>query len=144
MPTGWKTSTNCTGTSARKMQPKKQSSKKYGRSFGAKTTARAIRPCICLPFSLHFRYNNQPSTAAERSTISQFGRNCLSLYHIKSRKVMKDSEVDRFVKEMEAFGRELAKSKEKSLDFLVRAGIVTKKGKLTKPYKHLCIPQERG
>lgn len=57
---------------------------------------------------------------------------------------MTDKEVDRKIKEMEAFGRELAKSKEKSLDFLVGAGILTKKGKLTKPYKHLCIPQGQG
>lgn len=57
---------------------------------------------------------------------------------------MKDSEVDRLVKKMEAQRLELAKSKEKALNFLVGAGILSKNGKLTKPYKHLCIPQERG
>ncbi len=57
---------------------------------------------------------------------------------------MSDGEVDRLIKEMEVFGKELAKSKEKSLDFLVGAGILTKKGNLTKPYKHLCIPQKQG
>lgn len=44
---------------------------------------------------------------------------------------------------MEAQRLELAKSKEKALNFL-GAGILSKNGKLTKPYKHLCIPQERG
>lgn len=56
---------------------------------------------------------------------------------------MKDSEVDKLVKKMEAQRLELAKSKEKALNFLVGAGILSKNGKLTKPYKHLCIPQER-
>ncbi|SEK41747.1 hypothetical protein [Parapedobacter koreensis] len=57
---------------------------------------------------------------------------------------MTDKEVDRLIKEMKAYTKELFKDKEKSKDFLVRAGIFTKKGNLTKPYKHLCIPQEQG
>ena len=57
---------------------------------------------------------------------------------------MKDSEVDKFVQKMEAQRVELSKSKEKALAFLVGAGILSKHGKLTKPYRHLCIPRERG
>ena len=57
---------------------------------------------------------------------------------------MKDSEVDKLVRKMEAQRLELTKSKEKALNFLVGAGILSKDGKLTKPYKHLCIPQEQG
>jgi len=57
---------------------------------------------------------------------------------------MTDKEVDRLIKEMRAYTKELFKDKEKSKDFLVRAGIITKNGNLTKPYKHLCIPQEQG
>lgn len=34
--------------------------------------------------------------------------------------------------------------REASRQFLVDAGIFTKKGNLRKPYKNLCIPQGRG
>lgn len=37
--------------------------------------------------------------------------------------------------EMKAYAKRIASSRADSLDFLVRAGIATKKGELTKPYR---------
>lgn len=39
------------------------------------------------------------------------------------------------IKAMRAFTKELCKSKKKALSFLVRAGICTPTGRLTKPYR---------
>ena len=44
-----------------------------------------------------------------------------------------------FTRDMEKFGKEISRSKELSRDFLVQAGIITVKGNLRKPYRHLCI-----
>ncbi len=57
---------------------------------------------------------------------------------------MEDKKVDELVAKLEKYKIELSKSPEKSKQFLIDAGILTQKGKLSKNYKHLCIPQEQG
>lgn len=57
---------------------------------------------------------------------------------------MEDKKVDELVAKLEKYKEELAKSAEKSKQFLVDVGIITPNGNLTKNYKHLCIPQEQG
>ena len=57
---------------------------------------------------------------------------------------MKDKEIKDLVKTLEKYRNELGKSEEKSRKFLIQTGIITEKGNLRKPYKNLCIPQERG
>lgn len=47
---------------------------------------------------------------------------------------MTDREINKFVKEAEEITNEITKSKKKSKDALVKAGIYTKKGNLRKPY----------
>jgi hypothetical protein len=57
---------------------------------------------------------------------------------------MTDVEVDRLIKKLEKYGARVAKSKKKSKEFLIGAGIITPEGNLTSPYKHLCIPPEQA
>lgn len=52
---------------------------------------------------------------------------------------MKEKERIELIKDMEKFCKEISKSKELSRDFLVQAGIITPRGNLRKPYRHLCI-----
>ena len=48
---------------------------------------------------------------------------------------MSDQELKKTLDAMESLRKELTPSKEKALDFLVRAGIVTPTGELTPPYR---------
>ena len=57
---------------------------------------------------------------------------------------MTDIEVDRLIQKLEKYGARVAKSKKKSKEFLIGAGIITPEGNLTSPYKHLCIPPEQA
>jgi hypothetical protein len=57
---------------------------------------------------------------------------------------MTDVEVDRLIKKLEKYGERVAKSKKKSKEFLIGAGIITPEGNLTSHYKHLCIPPEQA
>jgi hypothetical protein len=41
---------------------------------------------------------------------------------------------DERIADMQAFGREIRKSKQTARAFLIRAGVLNKKGRLTKPY----------
>ncbi len=50
------------------------------------------------------------------------------------------SRQEKELQEIRAFAATIRGDKEKSLTLLVEAGILTKSGKLTKPYKNLCIP----
>lgn len=52
---------------------------------------------------------------------------------------MSNTEIKELVKGLKAYKKEVTASKEASREFLIRVGIVTEKGNLTKPYKHLCI-----
>ncbi|GAA4451710.1 hypothetical protein GCM10023092_09550 [Rurimicrobium arvi] len=54
---------------------------------------------------------------------------------------MSDKELREFSDAMKRYTKKLAKDKRASKAFLVRTGIITEKGNLRKPYKHLCIPQ---
>jgi len=56
---------------------------------------------------------------------------------------MTEKDRERIIKKMERYTDKISKSKTKSKNFLVSAGIITKKGNLAKPYKNLCIPQGR-
>lgn len=56
---------------------------------------------------------------------------------------MNDQEREIFIKMLREYKDKISKDKELSRDFLIRAGIYTKKGKLTKHYKHLCIPSSQ-
>ena len=42
---------------------------------------------------------------------------------------------DERIADMQAFGREIRKSKKTAQEFLTRAGILNKKGELAKPYR---------
>ncbi|MDR1153991.1 MAG: hypothetical protein LBL04_04715 [Bacteroidales bacterium] len=55
-------------------------------------------------------------------------------------RVMNEQEVEENIRLMKEYYKKLAGNKELARDFLIRAGIYTKKGKLAKPYKHLHIP----
>lgn len=57
---------------------------------------------------------------------------------------MTEKDRERILKKLEISTVEISKSKAKSKKFLISAGIITKKGKLAKPYKNLCIPQDLG
>lgn len=46
----------------------------------------------------------------------------------------------KFIEALKKTQKELSKSQEASKKFLVDTGIITEKGNLKKPYKHLCIP----
>ena len=54
---------------------------------------------------------------------------------------MTDREREEFIAYAETFKKKVEGNKELSLAFLHRAGICTKDGKLTEPYKHLYIPR---
>jgi len=53
---------------------------------------------------------------------------------------MTDREREEFVAYAEEFKKKVEGNRELARDFLIRAGIYTKKGKLAAPYKHLYIP----
>jgi len=48
---------------------------------------------------------------------------------------MTDKEREKLLSEMEEYIKKVSSSKKKSRDFLVKAGICTKKGNLRKPYR---------
>lgn len=54
---------------------------------------------------------------------------------------MTDSERIQFLTILQQYRRKFAKDKAASKRFLVKAGILTRKGNLTSPYKNLCIAQ---
>lgn len=43
---------------------------------------------------------------------------------------------DERIADMQAFGREIRESKKTAQEFLIRAGILNKKGQLAKPYRN--------
>ena len=53
---------------------------------------------------------------------------------------MTDTERQNLLAYMDDFIKRATGNKELALDFLSRAGICTKEGNLTEPYKHLYIP----
>ena len=56
---------------------------------------------------------------------------------------MSKTEIDKFEAAMKAYVKEVTSTKEKSEDFLVRIGVITKKGNVSKHYKNLCIQQDQ-
>lgn len=56
---------------------------------------------------------------------------------------MTDQERQEFIRVLKNFQKKISKKSE-ARKFLVKAGIYTEKGNLTKNYKHLCIPQDQG
>ena len=50
---------------------------------------------------------------------------------------MNETEVNIILTKIEECKKEVTKSKEASKDFLIKAGILTKAGKLSQPYKNL-------
>ncbi len=56
---------------------------------------------------------------------------------------MSDKERKEFIEALKAHTQKLSKDKKASRKFLVDTGIITDKGNLRKPYKHLCIPQDQ-
>lgn len=56
---------------------------------------------------------------------------------------MSEKERKEFQEIMETYRKKVTRSKETSQKFLIELGIITEKGNLRKPYKHLCIPQEQ-
>ena len=56
---------------------------------------------------------------------------------------MGKEERTKFIETLKKTQKELSKSKEASKKFLVDTGIITEKGNLKKPYKHLCIPSDQ-
>ena len=53
---------------------------------------------------------------------------------------MNDEEREEFIKMSQEYTEKLSKDKKLARDFLIRAGIYTKSGRLSKNYRHLCIP----
>jgi len=56
---------------------------------------------------------------------------------------MSEKELKEFSVAIKKYTEKLSKNKKASKAFLVKTGIITKKGNLRDPYKHLCIPQEQ-
>jgi hypothetical protein len=56
---------------------------------------------------------------------------------------MSEKDHKEFILILQQYKQKLSKSKKASRKFLVDTGIVTEKGNLREPYKHLCIPQEQ-
>lgn len=52
---------------------------------------------------------------------------------------MTDKYIKKLVSKVERHGVEVSKDEKKSKTFLKKAGIITKTGKVTKNYRHLCI-----
>ena len=53
---------------------------------------------------------------------------------------MTEREREEFLVYMEEFIKKVSGNKEMARDFLIRAGIYTREGKLAEPYKHLSFP----
>jgi hypothetical protein len=53
----------------------------------------------------------------------------------KKRKVMNERELEKLIKDIKAYSKEVLNTPEKSRAFLVRAGIVDESGELTEPYR---------
>jgi len=56
---------------------------------------------------------------------------------------MSKIEIDKFEDAIKAYTKEVTATKKKSEDFLVRIGVITKKGNVSKHYKNLCIQQDQ-
>ena len=54
---------------------------------------------------------------------------------------MTEREREEFIAYMKEFQKKVEGNRELARDFLVRAVIYTKEGKLTEPYQHLYIPR---
>jgi hypothetical protein len=54
---------------------------------------------------------------------------------------MSEKEREESIRLMEEYRNKLIGNKELCREFLVKAGIYTKEGKLTDPYKHLYLPK---
>lgn len=57
---------------------------------------------------------------------------------------MTETERKVFIATLRRYKRKFAKDKTASKKFFIKAGILTSKGKLTAPYKPLCIPREQA
>ena len=55
---------------------------------------------------------------------------------------MSEKEREEFIAYIEEYTKKMIADKKLARDFYIRAGILTKKGKLAAPYKHLYIPQD--
>jgi len=60
---------------------------------------------------------------------------------IKIENDMTDKEKEEFSAYVEDFLKKVEGNKKMARDFLIRAGIYTKKGKLATPYQHLYLPR---
>lgn len=56
---------------------------------------------------------------------------------------MTNKEREELIHALDAKAEIYSNSREESKKFLIRIGVINKKGKLTEPYKHLCIPQDQ-
>lgn len=56
---------------------------------------------------------------------------------------MSDKELREYSAAIKKYAQKLSNDKVASKEFLVEVGIITPKGNLRKPYKNLCIPQNR-
>jgi len=54
------------------------------------------------------------------------------------------NEIRKFEKNLRDYGREITSSKERSEEFLLKIGVTTKTGSLSKNYSELYIQPERG
>ena len=55
---------------------------------------------------------------------------------------MTERERNELIAYMEEFMEKVKGNKEMARDFLIRAGIYTREGKLAEPYQHLYIPRD--
>ena len=56
---------------------------------------------------------------------------------------MNDEEREVLIKMLREHREKVSKDKKLARDFLIRAGIYAKSGRLSKHYRHLCIPSDQ-
>lgn len=72
-----------------------------------------------------------------------FIKHIKDIYLSQSGTAITNTEREKFIVTLKQYKKRFSTNKEASRKFFVKAGILTQKGKLTAPYKTLCIPQEQ-
>jgi hypothetical protein len=56
---------------------------------------------------------------------------------------MDDNKISALIEKLEKYRKTMETNQKASKEFLIKVGVVTKKGDLRANYKHLCIPLEQ-
>ena len=57
--------------------------------------------------------------------------------------IMDDNKISALIEKLEKYRKTMETNQKASKEFLIKVGVVTKKGYLRANYKHLCIPLEQ-